>query len=226
VNPALRHSAAHVFVGSLTAPQLDGGDVHHLTRVLRLRPGASVTASDGCGNWVGCTLRAGGELEVSSDVVAMDAPARRTTIATAIPKGDRPELIVQKLTEIGIDRIVFVSTARTVVRWDDQRGERQLDRLRRIAREAAMQSRRVWLPEVDGVRPVADVLAGSDRIVVAEPGGRDIAATDDMVVIGPEGGFDPAELPDDVDRVRLASTVLRVETAAIVAGALLVASRT
>ena len=223
MNPTLRHASAHVFVESLAAPQLDPADAHHLTRVLRLRTGSPVTASDGAGGWVPCVLSAGGGLEATGAIVEVPAPATSLTIASAVPKGDRPELIVQKLTEIGVDRIVFVATARTVVRWDEHRGERQLERLRRVAREAAMQSRRTRLPLVDGVVALADVLGGSG-VVVAEPGGRPLDPGDHTVVVGPEGGFDPVELGDDVDRVDLGETVLRVETAAIVAATLLVAS--
>ncbi len=75
------------------------------------------------------------------------------TIAVAIPKHDRPEWLVQKPTELGVDRIVFLHAERSVVRWDGDRAERHLARLAAVAVEALMQSRRVWLPEIVGPVP-------------------------------------------------------------------------
>lgn len=222
MNPTLRHSSAHVFVESVEAPTLDEADRHHLVRVLRLRPGSAVTASDGRGRWVSCELIAGGGLAPAGPVTESPQPTALLTVAVAIPKGERPELIVQKLTEIGIDRIVFVATARSIVRWDEHRSERQLDRLRRVAREAAMQSRRVWLPLVEGVVSLEHLLGvHPSGLVAAEPGGRSLRESDTTVVIGPEGGFAADELPATIERVDLGATILRVETAAIVAATLL-----
>jgi RsmE family RNA methyltransferase len=96
--------------------------------------------------------------------------------------------------------------------------------LQRIAREAAAQSRRVWLPEVR-VGSFAELL-DLDGVAIAEPGACErITAATRAVLIGPEGGYDQLELPERVPHVSLASTVLRVETAAIVAAAGLVAWR-
>ncbi|MGB8858034.1 MAG: RsmE family RNA methyltransferase [Ilumatobacteraceae bacterium] len=217
MNPALRSSAAHVFVVSLDAPELQPDDAHHLFRVLRLRDGETVTASDGAGSWR-LTQVAGQSLVVSGEIVS--EPTRRTvTIASAIPKGDRAEWMVQKLTEIGVDEIVLLHCDRSVVRWDGDRATRPLARLQRVAREAAMQSRRVRLPLVTGPQTCLSVLA-RPGVVVAEPGGEPMAAlptSPSVVVIGPEGGFSAAELNTGAPMIRLGDTVLRVETAAIVA---------
>ncbi len=144
------------------------------------------------------------------------------TIAVAPPKGDRLDWLVQKCTEIGVDRLVLVEAERSVVRWDAERTERQLDRLRRIAVEAALQSRRVWLPELAGPVPAAEVLGAG---VAAEPGGRPLEPDDRTVAIGPEGGWSPSELEHACDQVSLGDTVLRVETAAVVAATLLICAR-
>lgn len=141
MNPVLRTSAAHVFVESVHAPLLSADDEHHLARVLRLRDGETVTVSDGLGSWRPTVLRAG-VLDPTGDVVEVPAP-ERCTIATAIPKGDRLDWMVQKLTEVGVTEIRLLHFERSVVRWQPDRAEHQLVRLRRIAREAAMQSRRV-----------------------------------------------------------------------------------
>ncbi len=111
---------------------------------------------------------------------------------------------------------------RSVVRWSGERADRHLERLRRIAREAALQSRRVRLPEMVGPWPAADVLADA---AVAEPGGRPVAAADSSIAIGPEGGWSPSELALARDQISLGPNVLRVETAAVVAATLMVAHR-
>jgi 16S rRNA (uracil1498-N3)-methyltransferase len=130
-------------------------------------------------------------------------------------------VIVQKLTEIGIDEIIPLSPTRfSVVKWDLARAEKLLERLQRVSREAAMQSRRVWLPNVHSVTPLASVL-GQYSASLAEPGGQTVSANDRCVIIGPEGGFSPDELEQCAQRVSLGESILRAETAAIVAGALM-----
>ena len=216
MNPALRSSAAHVFVEALAAPELHPDDAHHLVRVLRLRDGEPVSASDGRGAWRECVL-AGGALQATGEIV--HEPAERpVTIAAAMPKGERLEWMVQKLTEVGVAHIVLVECARSVVRWDGERAARQMARLARVAREASMQSRRVRLPELSGPVPYATVVAGTD-VVVADPAGAPWrpAAT---ILIGPEGGLTPEELAAAPATVSIGTTVLRVETAALVAAVL------
>jgi len=215
VNPLLRSSAAHIFVPSLTSPVPEPDDAHHLFRVLRLRDGEVVTVSDGLGGWR-CTEVAGTALRPTGEEVR-EAQAKQCTIAAAIPKGDRLEWMVQKLTEIGVSRIVLVHCARSVVRWPAERAERQLQRLGRVAREAAAQSRRTWLPVLEGPLAFATV-AGIPGAVLADPDGEPLVEAS-VVVIGPEGGFTDEELGVGPAKVRLADTVLRVETAALLAAA-------
>jgi 16S rRNA (uracil1498-N3)-methyltransferase len=217
VNPLLRESAAHVFVESIDAPVLRDDDVHHLARVLRIRPTDALTVSDGAGRWAPAQFD-GARAVLSAEVVTEVAtPSRHVFCAT--PKGDRPELIVQKLTELGIDEIGFMTTERSIVRRDRRRSDAQLERLRRVAREAAMQSRRVRLPSVS-LREWSDVIAIED-LALAEPGGDPLTPTVRAIAIGPEGGFSTAELGACARRVSLSHQVLRVETAAIAAGVLL-----
>ena len=113
MNPALRASAAHVFVDVLDAVELSKDDTHHLFRVLRLRDGESVTVSDGRGSWRSSVVSAS-TLAVTSDVVVEPAELA-FTIATAIPKGDRAEWMVQKLTELGVSEIMLLHCERSVV---------------------------------------------------------------------------------------------------------------
>ena len=219
MDEALRRSAAHVLVADVAAPVLDDTATHHLRRVLRLRDGAIVSVTDGAGRWRPCRL-AGESVAPDGEVghVAAGAPV---TVAVAPPKGDRLEWLVQKCTEVGVARIVLVDATHSVVRWDVARAAKQLERLRRIAAEAAMQSRRVWLPVVDGPLPAPAVLAGA---TVAEPGGRPVVAGDTCIAVGPEGGWTPEEVALAGDRVGLGPHVLRVETAAVVAATLMVAA--
>jgi 16S rRNA (uracil1498-N3)-methyltransferase len=239
---ALRNSVAHVFVDHLETPSLSDNDEHHLSRVLRLRDGESVTASDGRGGWRSCVW-ADGALRASGDVVTVAAPAQRIGVAFVPVKGDRNEWSVQKLTEIGVDDIILLAPTRhSVVRWSD--ADKQLRKLRVAAREAAMQSRRVWLAAVSGLVTLADALA-MPGAAVADPAASSPAwsapldsspaapaslaapnlASPALIVVGPEGGFDDDEVPANVPRVSLGDTILRAETATLVAATLLAARR-
>jgi len=106
VNPLLRRSAAHVFVDSLHTPTLNSDDQHHLARVLRLRAGESVSVSDGQGRWRICRFVSADVLEPDTEIETVERAAPEITIGFALPKGDRPEWIVQKLTEIGVDHVL------------------------------------------------------------------------------------------------------------------------
>lgn len=222
VGPAGVDAAAHAFVADLDSPVLAPEDRHHLERVLRLRRGEPLTVSDGAGGWRSCTFDH--DLRPTGDVMHEPAPAPPITIAFALLKGERPELVVQKLTELGVDRITPMVTARCVVRWDGERSGRHGERLRRVAREAAMQSRRSWLPTVDELSPFATV-AGRPGAVLADAGGDPVDLVRSVVLVGPEGGWTPEEASEGRPRLGLGPNVLRAETAAIAAGALFVAKR-
>ena len=212
---SLRRAAAHVLVDDVSAPALDERSDHHVFRVLRVRDGEIVTVTDGAGGWRVCrAVRA--TIEPDGEARVEPSPTNPMTIAFAVPKQDRPEWIVQKLTEIGVARIVVLHAERSVVRWDADRAAKHLVKLGRVASEAVQQSRQVWLPQIDG--PVAAIEFLPDA-VVAEPGGRPINFADRVISIGPEGGWSSAELEVAADRVSLGPAVLRVETAALVAAA-------
>lgn len=221
MNPLRRAAVGHVFVDVLDAEvgapfALADDDAHHLFRVLRARDGDIITVSDGAGRW---RLGRVADRAVIADgnVVGEPSPTP-ATVAVAVPKGDRPEWIVQKLTELGIAHVVFLHAERSVVRWEGERADRHLARLRRVAREAASQSRRVWLPTIEGPLPASSLLSVA---VVAEPGGRGLTAADRTVAVGPEGGWTDEERAMARDEVELGDGLLRVETAAVAAGVLL-----
>ncbi|CAA9261777.1 MAG: Ribosomal RNA small subunit methyltransferase E [uncultured Acidimicrobiales bacterium] len=219
--------AAWVFVGDLDELRLGPGDAHHLSRVLRLVPGEEVGASDGTGRWRPCVVAAvaGGDvrLEPTAPVTADDPPDPPITVGFSLVKGDRPELVVQKLTELGVDRILPLATARSVVRWDPARSLRGVTRLQQVAREAAMQSRRSRLPEVAPVTSLAAAAAAlGPRGALCEQGGDELPSLRRAgLLVGPEGGWDADEAACGLPTVALGPTTLRAETAAIAAGALL-----
>jgi 16S rRNA (uracil1498-N3)-methyltransferase len=215
---------AHVFVTDIRRPVLDAADHHHLARALRLAPGSSVTAGDGTGRWRPCRLTDGAALAVEGPEVADLRPVPSITVAFALVKGDRPELVVQKLTELGVDRIVPFVAARSVVRWDATKAARQADRMSEIARHAAMQCRRTWLPDV---APLAtfDEVAALDGAALADADGEAPTLAHPVVLVGPEGGWTSEERSSRLPTVRLGAHVLRAASAAIAAGALLTALR-
>lgn len=220
-----RRAAAHVFVDDLEVPTLRHDDHHHLVRVLRLGAGETVTVSDGLGGWRVCVHRGDGTLEPLAATVREHVRSRTIGVGFVVMKGDRPEWVVQKLTELGVDRIVPLHSARSVVRWDTERARKNVERLRRIAREAAMQSRQVWLPVVEDVMELAVAAAHPDACL-AEPGGGPLDLSRPFVIVGPEGGFTPEELAASVPHVGLpGGGILRADTAAVTAGVLLATLR-
>jgi 16S rRNA (uracil1498-N3)-methyltransferase len=211
---------AHFFVDDLERPVLHDQDRHHAARVLRLRSGEPITLSDGQGRWR--PARFGDEIEVTGETVSVPAPTP-LTVGFALVKGAKPELVIQKLCELGIDRIEPFVAARSVVRWDESRAGKAHERWGAIVRSAAMQSRRVRLPELAPVAPFAAVAI--PPAALADLGGRPPDRGDTRVLVGPEGGWSDAERDDELERIAFGRHVLRAETAAIAVGAILVALR-
>jgi 16S rRNA (uracil1498-N3)-methyltransferase len=236
-------AAAQVFVDDVAHPGLSADDLHHVGRVLRLRAGEELIVSDGAGHWArtlwtgtGTGSGSGALTPVHDDpasggdgsVQFEPAPAPALTVAFAPTRGERPEWVVQKLTELGIDRIVPLLSERTVVRWEGARRQSAVARLRRVAREAAAQCRRVWLPEVSDVVAFGELGALGDPgdVVLAQLSGDRPRLSQRVVAVGPEGGWSEAELGSGLPTVGFGLSVLRAETAAVTAGALMVSLRT
>lgn len=234
---AARYPAvAHAFVAALDEDVLlDDEAGHHLSRVRRVRAGDVITAADGHGRWrpYAITRVEPGAVELQARDAPVDEPHLEPglVVAFALTKGAKPDLVVQKLTELGVDGVIVLAARRSVPRWDDERAGAAVARLRRIAREAAVQSRRARVPAVDGVQPVPE-LRIRPGLVVADPGGDEAWAVpappggEWVLVVGPEGGFDPDEAGAlEGPRLRLAPHVLRAETAAIAGAAVLTTRR-
>jgi len=218
-----RGGAPHVFVDDLDAPELGADDRHHLARALRLRPGDPLTISDGQGRWR--PARFGPSVEPDGEVVVVDRSEPAVTVGLAPVKGQRPEWAVQKLTELGVDTVLLLIADRSVVRWEGDRRDTARARLEKVAREAAMQSRRCTLPRIEAGVALADAVGRGGGVALAQAGGAPPSLSRPTVLVGPEGGWSDAELSVAPALVGLGTTTLRAETAAVVAGSLLVALR-
>ncbi|MFA5885684.1 MAG: RsmE family RNA methyltransferase [Acidimicrobiia bacterium] len=234
-------AVAHVFADVLAESVLvDGEDGHHLQRVRRIRAGERVTVSDGFGRWCPYDVAKSDRGSLVLRVAGVVAHEPRLTpglaVAIALSKGTKPEHVVAGLTELGVDRIVPFRSARSVVRWEGERARSATARLRRVAREASMQCRRSWLPQVDEPVGVAG-LGTPGSVVVGDPGGvpvGDLALPvggEWLAVVGAEGGLEPAELAELAARpgatlVAVGPHVLRTETAALAMAAALAGRRT
>lgn len=213
-------------------------DARHAVRSLRLGPGDELTSSDGEGAIVVCRIVEAGRDRVVARVEERSTSARpvpQVSVLLAPPKGDRLSWAIQKLTEVGVDRIILVQTGRTVRRWVGERAARVADRAGAVAREAAKQSRRRFLPRVEGPASWSESLeAASSRgplFLLWEGAATGLAAQlpDEVpgalaLVIGPEGGIEETEAREAEARgatlAALGTTVLRTETAALAAASI------
>ena len=222
---------------------LTGPEHRHIGLVLRARPGDALTLFDGAGGEVEAEVirvdRTETELALGARRVVA-GPAASLTLFCAVPRGPRMDFLVQKTSELGVARIVPVVTERSVARPGAEGTDGKRARWERIAREAARQCGRADLPLVDPPVALAEALAGPhlptrrlalfegerSRSLRAALEGTQPAAT--ALLVGPEGGFAPAELAvaraAGFEAVGLGERILRVETAAIVAVALVAAA--
>jgi 16S rRNA (uracil1498-N3)-methyltransferase len=204
----------HVYVPppwSRAALPLDDDALHHVGRVLRRDDGSDVTYTDGCGVF--------GEGHLSDGAVVRGAerrvePPPDITLAVATLRSvDRMRFVVEKLAELGVARLVWLATAHASGRSPKP------ERCRRWAVAALQQSRGAHLLSIEGPVTWSDLDDGGALLVADQGGdaGWGAAAPGSVVVIGPEGGFAPGEVPPRGLKVGLGPTVLRTETAAVVA---------
>lgn len=214
--------------------RLDGVEGHHAATVQRLGPGEALLLGDGLGGIARCRVTRAGKGTLDLAVLARwrePRPQPRLTVAQAIAKGERGELAVQAMTEVGVDRIIPWSAARSVARWKDDRGERALSRWRSVAREASKQARRAWQPVIPELMDTKAVRALVGSVTAAyllhEEASLPLATVnlpdtgEILLVVGPEGGVTPEETATFSAAggipVRLGSTVLRTSTAGVAA---------
>lgn len=229
-----------LFLSPLDAPEvgkqvtLTGEEGHHAAAVRRLRVGEIICVSDGNGTAVRGPVVAAdkGSVTVAIDEV-LHAPARpvRYVAVQALAKGDRAELAVETLTELGVDEIVPWQSARSVVRWSPERVERGLSRWRATAREAAKQCRRFRVPTVSMPMTTAELALRIEQTAltvvlheVAETALSELAlptSGEVMFIVGPEGGLTEDEVATFAAAggkpALIADAVLRTSTAGVVA---------
>ena len=228
---------------------LTGAEGRHAATVRRLAPGERLDLTDGAG-----TLAQGRVTAVRPGTVELAVLARRTepapeprlVVIQAIPKGDRGELAVETMTEVGVDVIVPWAAERCVAVWRGERADKGVARWRTTAVAAAKQSRRAWFPEIT---PLASTAAVADRVRAArlalllDPEAPDAlagladaaglpgsagAGGEVVLIVGPEGGIAPGEAEllarSGATGARLGPTVLRASTAGAVAAALVLSA--
>jgi 16S rRNA (uracil1498-N3)-methyltransferase len=206
---------------------LDGDEGRHAVRVRRIRQGESLLLGDGRGTIASCVVETVGADRLTARAVArrvVPAPDPRVVVVQALPKGERAELAVELLTELGADEIVPWTAARSVVRWSAERAAQALTRWQRVAREAAKQSRRAWVPMVAELASTSTVVARAKGALVLHEGAATALTAaalpvgcDIILVVGPEGGITDDELAAftavGATPVRLGEPVLRTSTA-------------
>ncbi len=222
---------------------LDGDEGYHAATVQRLQVGDAVLLADGEGRLAhGNVAEVPSKDQVVIEIVAITVappPQPRVIVVQAIPKGDRGELAVEMLTEVGVDMIVPWAANRCVAQWKGDKEAKGVEKWRIAAREAAKQSRRPRTPQITSLAQTKDVIrliSETQHVwVLHEDGdvrlsGISVPISGDLLlIVGPEGGVTPEELEVFANAgaqvVRLGPTVLRTSTAGTVAAGI-VMSRT
>ena len=220
---------ASIFENRLT---LSGADARHLA-VRRARPGEIVHVGDGSGTIFEARLESIEENEVTASILSarqVPAPSPGVTVLQGLAKGTKVDWAVEKLVELGVDRVAVFTSGRSVPVWDRAKSEAAAKRWQRIALAAAKQSRRAWLPEVLGplkTQGAVQLVKRAPMALVAAPeaelGLREAIEGEPpaevLLVVGPEGGLADHEVDVFVDAgataVDLGSQILRTETAGL-----------
>jgi 16S rRNA (uracil1498-N3)-methyltransferase len=221
-------------VGELAV--VDGDEGFHAANVRRIRPGEEIDLGDGDGTVAHCVVEDAAKRRLSARILdrrTVPAPVPAVTVVQALPKSDRSELAIELATEAGADAFVAWRASRCVGRWDSSaRIDKGLHRWGAVARSAARQSRRPYIPPIRGVASSAELVqrVRDDEVtalVLHESATAKLTelplaqANSLLLVIGPEGGIADDEITALTDAgaaaVRLGPTVLRTSTAAAVA---------
>lgn len=216
---------------------ITGDDYHHIVNVMRKKVDDKVICSHPNGKQAICriiSLEESVKLEVMNYLDNSTELPIDVTIVQGLPKGDKLDWIVQKATELGARSFVPFNASRSIVKWDQKKQVKKIERLKKIIKEASEQSHRQILPEIDSVQTLANVVElskGYDHLFMAyEETARELASrklshhfnkisTGDrvLVVIGPEGGLDEKEVRAFYDAgfqaIRLGPRIMRTETA-------------
>ncbi len=222
---------------------ITGADVNHIRNVLRMRTDEEVLIADGQGAEYRCKLTELGENEVRAQILwklsgNAELPSQ-ITLFQGLPKSDKMDLIVQKCVELGVSRIVPVSTKRTVVKLDAKKEQTRIKRWSTISESAAKQSGRGVIPEVSEVMTFGEALEEAkhlDVLLIPYERAEHMAETRQIlegikpgqsvgIFIGPEGGFEESEVEKAVTAgakaITLGKRILRTETAGMAVLAML-----
>jgi 16S rRNA (uracil1498-N3)-methyltransferase len=215
---------------------LDPSQAHHLRDVLRLGVGDAVELFDDAGIVAHAVLVRCEPAHVTARIERVEtrSSAAQIVIASAIPKGDRADWMIEKLSELGVSRFIPLATARSVVL---PTGQNKRDRWVRIATESAKQSRRTGVMQIDELTPlskVVDLRAEGQMVFYLSTAASATSISSfslhpsALLLIGPEGGWTPDEIAlfesHHLTGVKLTATILRVETAAVAAAAVVACS--
>ena len=213
---------------------LRGKEAHHVIHVMRMRAGQTLDLFDGEGHQYEGRIQTVEKGEVSlslSPFQDLSQPAVAITVACALPKQGRIEAIIEKLTEVGVEAIIPVTTERTVSKIARGAEEKKRDRWERIAISAAKQCGAPRLPKISNPLPLSEVLPRAKEYalaVVFAPGHRSVREFLDrkkadrvIALIGPEGGWSEEELSEarrcGWELLSLGKQILKVETATVAA---------
>ena len=219
---------------------IEGEDVKHISRVLRSRENDKLEVCDMDNNEYICEIR-----EINKDNILLDIIEKvnikresnlKVKLYQGMPKGTKMELILQKLTEIGVDEIVLVQAKRSVTKIDNKKEDKKIERWERIIYEAAKQSKRAKIPKLTGVLTFKEALADmqnndlnicpyeNERTISIKEAIKDSSANTIGIFVGPEGGFEEEEIEkiQEIDGkvVSLGPRILRTETASVVASSI------
>lgn len=216
---------------------VEGQDVNHLKNVLRMKPGEAVAVSDGDNRKYVCTVERYEEgaavLRICEEQEADTELPSRICLFQGLPKQDKMELIVQKAVELGVSEVVPVVTRRSVVKLDEKKAGKKVQRWQSIAESASKQAGRGHIPKVAQVAGFKEALlqaSGLDVLLIPYELAEDMRETKKVigsivpgqsvgVFIGPEGGFEREEVEAAIEAgarpITLGRRILRTETAGL-----------
>ena len=219
---------------------IEGEDVKHISKVLRCKIGEELEVCDSDNNEYICEItsidKSSVELDILEKVDIKRESDLKIKLYQGLPKGPKMEMILQKLTEVGVDEIILVQTKRSVVKVDDKKEDKKIERWERIIYEAAKQSKRGKIPKLRGVLSFKEALCDmqnndfniapyeNERTKSIKQAIKSLDINNIGIFVGPEGGFDESEIEDieniNGQSVSLGPRILRTETASVVASSI------
>ena len=219
---------------------IEGEDVKHISKVLRCKIGEELEVCDSDNNEYICEItnidKSNVELDILEKVDIKRESDLKIKLYQGLPKGPKMEMILQKLTEVGVDEIILVQTKRSVVKVDDKKEDKKIERWERIIYEAAKQSKRGKIPKLRGVLSFKEALVDmqnndfniapyeNERTKSIKQAIKSLDISNIGIFVGPEGGFDESEIEaiENINgqSVSLGPRILRTETASVVASSI------